>query len=80
MSRTNTVLFFLITLWGSISQSAAQKRNYFIIKGKIANVNNGIMRLSFYDLKKWKYDGAFIQSGKFISEICFGARKSSFVI
>lgn len=66
MSSTKKVMFFLITLWGSISPSVAQKGNYFIIEGKIANVNNGIMRLSYYDLGKWKYDSAFIQSGKYL--------------
>ena len=66
MSNTYKILFFSIILWGSISLSVAQKRNYFIIEGKIANVNNGLMRLSYYDLGKWKYDSAFIQSGKYL--------------
>jgi len=66
MSSIKRTLFFLITLWGYISPSLAQKGNYFIIEGKIANVNNGIMRLSYYHLGKWKYDSAFIQSGKYL--------------
>lgn len=66
MSSIKRTLFFLITLWGYIPPSLAQKGNYFIIEGKIANVNKGIIRLSYYDLRKWKYDSAFIQSGKYL--------------
>lgn len=66
MSSTKKIIFFLIVLWKSVSPGIAQKGSNFIIDGRIANVNNGIVHLSYYDLGKWKNDSAFIQSGKYL--------------
>ncbi len=66
MKVTNTILIFSLIQLGSLGQSGAQKRHPFLIKGNIASINSGIVRLSYYDLKEWKYDSAFIRSGKYL--------------
>ncbi len=66
MNITKKIIFFLIIFWDFVSPCIAQKGNSFILKGTITNVNNGIMRLSYYDRGKWKNDSAFIHSCKYL--------------
>ncbi len=72
-----TISFFILifTVMASFSTSLAQDKNNFVIRGNTGNVNNGIIRLSYYDMKKWRYDSTTIHAGKFalsgyISEPC----------
>lgn len=64
--KSITAVVFIITFWAFTQPSLAQKGKYFILDGKIANINNGIIRLSYYDQGKQKYDSAFIKSEKYL--------------
>lgn len=65
MNILSKKIFFLIMLFGVFISAMAQKKNYFTIEGTIVGVNIGVIHLSYYDLKQWKNDSAFIKNGEY---------------
>ncbi len=54
-----------MVFFGVFISVIAQKERCFTIEGIITGVDSGVIHLSYYDLKQWKNDSAFIQNGKY---------------